>query len=228
MRLLPRIEAARLLHPPRWVIGFSDITALHAALNQAGLVTVHGPMVAFLPRTPPEALEHLEALLFGRARRPADGEPPGPGAGLVGTGVIRPGAAAGPLVGGSLTLLAHLCGTRWQPRLAGAVLFVEDVAEEPYKLDRYVTQLRLSGALDGVRAVCVGQLARCDAPGQSGAETVRELVRALGVPAIEGLPAGHERDNRALPLGGLAHVVAPGPGEPGPPRLVFETPGPVA
>jgi muramoyltetrapeptide carboxypeptidase len=137
--------------------------------------------------------------------------------------VIRPGVATGPLLGGSLTLLAHLCGTRWMPRLAGAVLFIEDVGERPYKLDRYLTQLRLAGALDRVRAVCVGQLTDCDEPGLSGAETVRDLVHGLGVPAIEGLPAGHEADNRALLLGAVAHVVAPAPGEPGVPRLVFET-----
>lgn len=223
MRILPRLEPARVLHPPKWVIGFSDVTAIHAALNGAGLATVHGPMVAFLARTPPAALDHLEALLFGRARRPAGGGAPGPGAGVAGTGVIRPGVASGPLLGGSLTLLSHLVGTRWLPRLAGAVLFLEDVGEEPYKLDRYLTHLRLSGALDGVRAVCLGQFAASDKDGISALDTVRGLVRALGVPAIEGLPSGHERDNHALLLGAVAHVVAPAPGEPGVPRLVFES-----
>jgi muramoyltetrapeptide carboxypeptidase len=108
------------------------------------------------------------------------------------------------------------------PPLAGAVLFLEDVDEKPYRLDRYLTQLRLSGALDRVRAVCVGQLTSCDDAGLEGAEAVRDLVRALGVPAIEGLPAGHEPENYALPLGSVVAVLAPGPGEPGTPQLVFE------
>jgi muramoyltetrapeptide carboxypeptidase len=222
MRLLERIDPRRLVHPPKWLIGFSDITALHGVLNRAGLVTLHGPMVAFLPRLPAAALEHLECLLFGRASRPSPGDAPGPGAGLVGTGVIRPGVVTGPLLGGSLTLLGHLCGTRFLPPLAGAVLFVEDIGEKPYELDRLVTQLRLSGALEGVCAVAVGQLSQCDDGEQRGLDTMRQLVRAMGVPAIEGLRAGHEVDNWALPLGAIATLVAPAPGEPGAPRLLFE------
>jgi muramoyltetrapeptide carboxypeptidase len=227
MRLLPRIEPARLLHPPKWLIGFSDVTALHAPLNQAGLATVHGPMVAFLSRTPRAALDHLEALLFGRAGAAADDGAPAPGAGLAGTAVIRPGVAAGPLLGGTLTILAHLCGTRWLPRLAGAILFLEDVGEKPYRLDRCLTQLRIAGALDGVRAVCLGQFEGCDDGPERGVDVVRRLVAALGVPAIEGLPAGHGEDNRAVLLGAVAHVVAPAPGERGVPRVLFE-PGAVA
>ncbi|HET7755320.1 MAG TPA: LD-carboxypeptidase [Anaeromyxobacteraceae bacterium] len=221
MRLLERIEPLRLVHPPKWLIGFSDITALHAVHNRAGLVTVHGPMVAFLPRLPAAALEHLEALLFGVAAAPSPGGQPAPGAGLAAAEVIRPGVATGPLLGGSLTLLGHLCGTRYLPSFAGAVLFIEDVGEKPYELDRLLTQLRLSGALDGVRAIAVGQLMQCDDGEQRGIDTVRQLVRALGVPAIGGLRAGHEVDNWALPLGAVASLVAPGPGEPGEPRLLF-------
>lgn len=221
MRLLHRIELGRLLHPPKWVVGYSDITALHAALNGAGLVTCHGPVITQLPRVTPEVLEHLEALLFGEHREQA-GPGPAPGAGIAGTGVIRPGSASGALLGGSLTLLAHLCGTPYLPRFRGAVLFFEDVGEKPYRLDRYLTQLRLSGALDGVRGVCVGQLTDCDDGGVSGAATVRELVRALGVPAIEGVPVGHEDRNLPLPLGSIVTLVAPAPDQAGPPRLLFD------
>ncbi len=222
-RLLPRLEPTRLLHPPRWVVGFSDATAIHAALNRAGLVTLHGPLVSTLGRTTPEAREHLRSLLFGRTDAlPLLPGAPRPGAGCVGTGVIRPGRASGTLLGGSLTLLAHLCGTPWLPPMAGAVLFLEDVNEKPYKLDRCLTQLRLSGALDGVRAVCVGQFTACDDGEQSGAEAVRDLVRALGVPAIEGVAAGHEPANFALPLGSVVAVIAPAAAEEGPPQLLFE------
>lgn len=213
MRVLPAVDAGHLAAAPKWVVGFSDATALHAALNLAGLVTIHGPTVSTLPRAPAAARARLATLLFsGLSAVPA----------CTGTGVITPGRASGPLVGGCLTLLAHLCGTPWFPRVRGAVLFFEDVNEKPYQLDRYLTQLRLSGALDGVRAVCVGQLVGCDENGQSGAETVRAFVRSLGVPAIEGIPAGHVDDNHALPLGATVTVVAPGPGEPGSPRLLFD------
>jgi muramoyltetrapeptide carboxypeptidase len=213
MRLLPAIDAGRLAAAPKWVVGFSDATALHGALNLAGLVTLHGPTVSTLPRAPAAVRAHLASLLFS-----------GPSAvpGCHGTGVITPGRATGPLVGGCLALLAHLCGTPWFPRVRGGVLFFEDVNEKPYQLDRYLTQLRLSGALEGIRAVCVGQLIACDENGLSGAETVRAFVRSLGVPAIEGLAAGHVDDNHALPLGATVTVVAPAPGEPGSPRLLFD------
>jgi muramoyltetrapeptide carboxypeptidase len=222
MRLLPRLEAARLLHPPRVVVGFSDITALHAALNRAGLVTVHGPMVTQLGSLSLAALDHLEALLFGPADPAPAGAAPAAGSGVTAAAVVRPGRATGPLLGGNLSLLAHLCGTPWQPRLAGAVLFLEEVGERPYRLDRAFTQLGLSGALEGVAGVCLGAFTDCDEPGISGAETARRLVAGLGVPAVAGLPAGHQAENRALPLGSVVTLYAAERPEDGPPRLAFD------
>ncbi len=212
MHLLPRIDPAPLLARPRWLVGFSDVTALHLALNQAGLATLHGPLVATLAQLPPAALDHLEALLLGWA---------GPGVELAGTATVRPGRAEGPLLGGTLALLAHLCGTPWQPRLRGAILFLEDVGERPYQLDRYLTQLRLAGALDGLAGVALGRFGG-EEP-EAAAETVRSLVRALEVPAIEGLSAGHQPANLAFPLGPPATLVAPGPGGAGRPSLALGT-----
>lgn len=222
MRLLRAIDPAPLLDRPRLLVGFSDVTALHALLNRAGLATVHGPVVTQLGRAPEEAVAHLEALLHGLAPRPGAWETPAPGAGLTGTATITPGRASGPLLGGSLTLLAHLCGTPFLPPLDGAILALEDVGERPYRLDRYLTQLSLAGALDGLAGVAVGQLTGCDGGDGSAAEAVRGLVRALGIPAVEGFPFGHEDRNLALPLGPRATLVAPGPGEEGPPRLLFD------
>ncbi len=212
MRLLPRVDPAPLLARPRWLVGFSDVTALHLALNQAGLATLHAPLVVTLPQLPPAALDHLEALLSGRA---------GPGVELPGTATVRSGRAEGPLLGGTLALLAHLCGTPWQPRLSGAILFLEDVGEKPYQLDRYLTQLRLAGALDGLAGVALGQFNGGE-ESEAAMEAVRALVRALGVPAIEGLSAGHLPANLAFPLGPRATLLAPGPGGAGGPRLVLD------
>jgi len=225
MRILPRLEAARLLHPPKLVVGFSDITAIHVALNRAGLATVHGPVVTQLGRLGPESLDHLEALLFGGPPAPAERRAPvapRPGRGVLAGAVLRAGVTSGPLLGGSLTVLSHLCGTPWQPRFAGAVLFLEDVGERPYRIDRMLTQLRLSGALDRVAAICLGQFTQCDDPDMTGIEVARRLAFELNVPAIEGVQAGHEDVNLALPLGPVATVVAPRHPEEGPPRLVFE------
>jgi muramoyltetrapeptide carboxypeptidase len=96
------------------------------------------------------------------------------------------------------------------------------VGEKPYRVDRCLTQLRLAGALDGVAAVAVGQLTACDDDGVLAADVVREAVLALGVPAVEGVPAGHDDANFALPLGARATLVAPALGEEGPPRVLFD------
>ena len=227
MRILAGIDPAPLLERPKLLVGFSDITPLHAVLNRAGLATVHGPVVTQLGRAPEDALVHLEALLSGTAPRPGAWDVPAPGAGLVAARSIRSGRATGPLLGGSLALLSHLQGTPFAPQLDGAILFVEDVGEKPYRIDRYLTHLRLSGALDRLAGIAVGQLTGCDDGGVLGADVVREAALSLGVPAIEGLPAGHEDANFALPLGARATLVAPAPNEEGPPRLVFDgwTPG---
>ncbi len=222
MRILPGIDPAPLLARPKLLVGFSDDTVVHAVLNRAGLATVHGPVVTQLGRAPEDALVHLEALLSGAAPRAGPWDVPAPGAGLVAARSIRAGRATGPLLGGTLTLLAHLQGTPFAPRLDGAILFIEDVGEKPYRIDRYLTQLRLSGALDRLAGLAVGQLTGCDEEGVLAADVVREVALALGVPAIEGLPAGHQDANFALPLGARATLVAPAPNEEGPPRLVFD------
>jgi muramoyltetrapeptide carboxypeptidase len=222
MRILPAVDPSPLLARPKALVGFSDVTALHAVLNRAGLATVHGPVVTQLGRAPEDALRHLEALLCADAPRAGAWELPAPGAGVVAARTVRPGRASGPLLGGTLTILAHLAGTPFAPRLEGAILLLEDVGEKPYRVDRCLTQLRLAGALDGVAAVAIGQLTSCDDAGVLAADVVREAVLALGVPAVEGVPAGHEDANFAVPLGARATLVAPAPGEEGPPRLLFD------
>jgi muramoyltetrapeptide carboxypeptidase len=224
MRILPAIDPRPLLARPKLFMGFSDVTAIHAALNQAGLCTLHGPGVAQLALLPDEPLEHLKSLLFGEAPAPARDALPAPGAGLAGTETIRAGRATGPLLGGNLTLLSHLAGTPYLPSFDGAILFLEDIGEAPYRLDRCLTQLRLAGVLDRVAGVALGQLTRCDDAEADvyGRDVVREAALDLGVPVLAGVPAGHEDANFALPLGARVTLVAPAPGEGGVPRLLFD------
>ena len=222
MRILRAVDPARLAEAPKLVVGFSDITAIHAALNRGGLATVHGPVVTQLGRAPEDALRHLEALLFEEPAHPGPWGVPAPGAGLVAERTVRAGRAAGPLLGGTLTLLAHLAGTPYAPRLEGAILLLEDVGERPYRIDRCLTQLRLAGALSGVAGVALGRFTGCDDGGLLALDVVREAILALGVPAVEGLPVGHDDANFAAPLGAVATLVAPGPGEEGPARLLFD------
>ncbi len=222
MRILPAVDPAPLLARPKAFVGFSDVTALHAVLNRAGLATVHGPVVTQLGRAPEDALRHLEALLLEEPPPPGAWSVPAPGAGLVAERTVRAGRASGPLLGGTLTLLAHLAGTPFAPRLDGAILLLEDVGEKPYRVDRCLTQLRLAGALDGLAGLAIGRFTSCDDGGVLALDVVREAALALGVPAIEGLPAGHEDANFAVPLGARATLVAPALGEEGPPRLLFD------
>jgi muramoyltetrapeptide carboxypeptidase len=222
MRLLPSIDPTALVERPKLLVGFSDVTVLHAVLNRAGLATVHGPVLTQLGRAPEDAVAHLEALLSRSAPPAGAWDVPALGAGLVAARTIRPGRVSGPLLGGTLAMLSHLQGTPFAPHLEGAILFLEDVGEKPYQIDRYLTHLKLAGALDGIAGLALGQLTRCDDAGVLAADVARDVALGLGVPAIEGVPAGHEDANFALPLGARATLVAPALGEEGPPRLLFD------
>ena len=133
------------------------------------------------------------------------GEVPAPLQAEEGT-VVHGGVVEGPLVVGNLEVLRSLCGTRYMPSLAGAILGLEEVGEAPYRIDRALTQLLSSGALRGVRGVVVGQLVRCEGPDEAPGPTAREVVverlQTLGVPVVTGLPFGHDPAyNAALPFG---------------------------
>lgn len=180
----------------RVIVGFSDVTVLLAWLWRRGVVGVHGPVVTQISRLP----EEDRAALFRLLEDPA---PPPP---LVGR-ALAPGRGAGPLVGGNLTVLAHLCGTPLMPALAGAILLIEDVNEEPYRLDRALTHLRLAGALDGVAGVACGEFTGCGAPGDVD-RTLLDRLGALGVPVVVDLPLGHGDANRAVPHGARATLDA--------------------
>lgn len=207
MRIVDRVNWDPLLRRPRPLIGFSDNTALHLALQRRRLISFHGPHPAA------EAFPHDSLSLLRRVLtdpRPA-GELPGP---LADAGVttLVPGEAEGRLVGGNLVLLAAMIGTRWAPRARGAILFFEEVGESLYRLDRLLTQLRLSGTLRGVRGIAVGALSECpdagDAPEEALASLLLDRLGDLGVPLAFGFPFGHEADNWTLPLGLRARLDA--------------------
>ena len=194
MRLLPDLDLRGAVAHPKVFVGFSDVTVLHARLNQAGLATVHGPVACQLAELPPETLDQLWRMV----ERP---EPPGPFL-FEGT-AIRAGRAEGPLLGGNLAVLTRLLGTPYLPDLEGAVLLLEDVAERPYRLDRMLTHLELAGIPPRLAGVLVGDLTGCEEPGAdyTAAEVVAERLTDWGVPAALGFPAGHGERNLPLPLG---------------------------
>jgi muramoyltetrapeptide carboxypeptidase len=125
--------------------------------------------------------------------------------------VLFAGTARGRLMGGNLTVLVHLLGTRHMPDLCGSILFIEEIGEEAYRLDRLLQHLRMSGALDGVRAVVAGMLDVPETkrvfPGDRDVDGIlRDHLLPLGVPVVRGIPAGHGPGKWTLPLGGLASL----------------------
>jgi muramoyltetrapeptide carboxypeptidase len=201
MRILPKLDVEALRRDPKPIIGFSDATAVLAWAYAAGVRGVHGPMVVQLDRLPAEQIAHLIELIS---------EPRAPG--------VRPwrlashgkGRYRGPLVAGNLTMYSLLVGTPWEVSARGAIAIIEEVGERPYELDRYLTQLALTGELAQLSAVVVGDLTRCtDAnpatgvpdPDDAAITVVLERLRAAGTPAATGAPIGHGDRNEAVPFG---------------------------
>ena len=179
---------------PRWLVGFSDASALLLAQFAAGIGgAVHGS-----PGGDGEQWERLRRLLSGAAVAPLQG---------VGW---QAGTATGPLVVSNLTVATSLIGTPWFPSLAGCLLVLEDVGEEPYRVDRMLTQWRSSGALMGVAGVGLGSFRWKQDDILPGDLTMEEVLKDrladLGVPLVGQLPVGHGRPNMALPLGHLARL----------------------
>lgn len=203
MRLLDGIDYAALRRRPRALIGYSDITALHAAVGpRCELVSFHGPTArAELTDFSRRSLEHAVRT---------DGDPCGT---ALNAETLVPGGARGPLAGGNLALLAALCGTPYAPPLDGAILVLEDVNEAVYRIDRMLVQLRLAGLLARCAGIVFGAFTHAvEEEGTGGARTLAEVLReaaeAVGVPCIAGAPVGHIADQWTLPLGATAELDA--------------------
>lgn len=193
-RILPALDWELLGRFPKVYCGYSDLTPfLDQVVRRSRLAALHGPMVAAdLARgLSPEEESSFLAALAGEFPRAFAVER-----------FLVEGEAEGPLLGGCLSLLAAVVGTPYAPDLAGSILLVEDVNERPYRLDRMLTQLLLSGALAGVRGIAVGKLDL--APDEDPSSLDRLLLDRLGrlgVPVAVGLACGHTPPNLTLPLG---------------------------
>jgi muramoyltetrapeptide carboxypeptidase len=214
-RILDLVDYAAVRQDPKVFVGYSDITALHLALaRRTGLVTFHGPGVESLG----EKLTRFTLESFLRAvtaTKPLDVLPLPEGQTL--PRVLAAGRATGPLAGGNLSLIAGLMGTDYELDARGRVLLLEDMGEQPYRVDRMLCQLALAGKLSQAAGVVVGEMVDCearpDAPGPEPQPTSLTLEEALadhlaglGRPVISGLPCGHGRDKWTLPLGVVATV----------------------
>jgi len=198
-RIAHLAEYGSLLRHPKWIVGFSDITALHVEASALGIASMHGPNAAALGRS-----DDWTQQRFIRAL-----ETPSEKRRLSGVCALRGGAARGLLAGGNLSLL-YACQATGRLRLPrGAILAIEDVTESAYRVDRMLSALLAAGALDGIAGVAIGDFSDCpDSHGVSVLEVLAERLLGLGVPVLSGLRFGHERYNEFVPLGLSAELDA--------------------
>ena len=213
-RILDQVDYGALDSAPKAVIGYSDITALLQAITATtGLVTFPGPtarqaMPSFTRRHFEKILCHATAA--GRLEHlPAGTDVLVPREPRVLT--LTPGRAEGRLFGGNLALLQCLIGTPYMPDLRGAILFLEDVNEAHYRIDRMLAHLRMASALDGVAGIAIGRFSEVPSDGDGGLglhEVLSAHLGPLGVPVAYGLPVGHIPEQWTLPIGVRARLDA--------------------
>lgn len=207
MRILDNLDWGALRDHPKALIGYSDNTAVHLAAWRAGVVAFHGPH-PYQPGFPEFARDGLlqvvgtpepaYELFFPEEDRRQRAD------------TLAGGVAEGPLVGGNLSLISATLGTPFAIQPQGAILFLEEVGEQPYRLDRLLSHLRLAGVLDAVAGIAVGGIT--ETPGPNGdAEAmriVREMLGSLGIPVATGFPFGHFDASWTLPVGVRARLDA--------------------
>jgi muramoyltetrapeptide carboxypeptidase len=215
-RVLPYLDYDLIRRHPKVMVGFSDITALHLAIHaRTGLVTFHGPNG--IGRWDTWSLDYFKRVVFG-AEAVTMGNPTALSErnALAQTEhrvqTLRPGTARGRLLGGNLTVLTAIIGSPYLPSFDGAILFLEDVGEDLYRVDRMFTQLKLAGLLQKIRGFVFGTCAECE-PGEGFASLTLEEIFAdhiapLRVPAWSGAMIGHQMPQWTVPVGAEAEIDA--------------------
>jgi len=187
---LPFLDLEVLVDRPKWIVGYSDVTALHAAVNNLGVETIHGGMAQNLSNS--TTAETLRKALFGETE----------GLMIMKKKNCKEGVAEGRLVGGNLSLIYSLGGTAYDLNTKQAILFIEDTGENNYSLDRMLTQLKLSGKLDNIVGVVVGQFIKMT---QGSDKSVEEIIASKfadqDIPIMYGVNVGHDQPNNAICLG---------------------------
>lgn len=202
-RILPLLDFDAIGLTPKPFIGFSDVTfLLNAIVDRAGLVAIHGPMLAFeheIQERHRRSFEHLRKLLSGELA----------GFEMEARTVVHPGRAEGRLSGGCLSIIAAMAGTPYFPSLDGKILFLEEIGEKAYRIDRLLVQLRQTGALARCAGIVFGAIhpvGADESENQLIARFVAEQTAGFGIPVLFGIESGHGTDNLALPLGALARI----------------------
>lgn len=197
LRMLPSIDMALLKNNPKRLVGFSDLTCLLTAmLAKANIVGFHGPMVATLPKSDQASIDSFLASLSAETPPPFH---------LPEVEVVRPGKATGHLLGGNLATLAHMVGTQFELLWDDAIIFLEDVGEAPYRIDRLLTHLKEAGRFDDIAGLILGSFDQCG-DYEPIVDRAVELLHDRNIPIWSAFPVGHGSSNRALPLGMKVHM----------------------
>ncbi len=195
VRIIDKIDFTNFKKKPKWVVGFSDMTILHSHINNMGIGTLHAMMALSTKTAAPESSESLRKALFGEKleyRVPCHN-------------FNREGKAEGELVGGNLSVLFSLMGSKSEINYNGKILFIEDLDEYLYHIDRMMMNLKRNGYFDGLKGMVIGGMTSMndnEIPwGKDALEIIQEVTKGFSFPVVYNFPAGHLKDNRALILG---------------------------
>jgi muramoyltetrapeptide carboxypeptidase len=201
-RIVDQIDFSGFLNSPKWIVGFSDLTAIHASIYKLGFASLHAPMVKSMTQSgAEEAAESLKNALFGTL----------PQYTVTPNQLNKLGKSTGELTGGNLCIFAHLIGSQTDNDTSGKILFIEDVNEYLYNLDRMMIQLKRAGKLDNLAGLVVGQFSDMrdnSSPtfGKDAYQIIQEHVSGYTYPVCYDFPVGHVADNRAMIVGTRANL----------------------
>jgi muramoyltetrapeptide carboxypeptidase len=200
VRMIDLLDFTKFKQHPKWIIGFSDVTVLHNHLNTMGYKSIHGVMPISVPRATPDAIASMKMALFGDSISYSN--PPDP--------MNRLGKATGELVGGNLSILYSLLGSKSAIDCKDKILFIEDLDEYLYHIDRMMVNLKRNGCIENLKGIVIGSMTKMkdnDIPwGKNALEIVDDVTKKYNIPVIFNFPAGHIQDNRALVMGSTVTI----------------------
>ena len=202
IHLVEKIDWHTLHRNPKWIVGFSDITLLlGAALRMSGVASVHGPMAQHLSNLPQApSTQHLHNVMFGQTTKITANHAP----------LNKKGTIMGELIGGNLAVMTAMCGTNYAFKYRDKILFIEEICEPAYKIERMLYQLKLSGAFKHLRGLIVGHMTDCPDDEKMGAsllQVIQSVCREIDGPICFNFPIGHEDENYAVVEGAMYRFV---------------------
>ncbi len=200
VRMIDLLDFTKFKQHPKWIVGFSDVTVLHNHLNTMGYQSIHGIMPVTVPRATPAAVSSMKSALFGEPISYT----------IAPDKMNRFGTVTGELVGGNLSILYSLLGSPSAIDCKDKILFLEDLDEYLYHIDRMMMNLRRNGCIENLKGIVVGGMTKMkdnEVPwGKNAVEIVDDVTKKYNIPVIFNFPAGHIQDNRALIMGSTVTI----------------------